>query len=259
MVDAVHHQGGVASWNHPFGTPPGGRPRPQVDVERTRRTIFGQMCGTDAYGTDLLEVGYTLRGHADTQAHLDLWDTFSRHGRFFTGTGVSDDHDGVGWASLENGFATGVWAASVAQPDIVAALSAGRAYSFHVGRWPGGQLDMQVDETVRMGQVSVSHARSRPLVLTVEHLPRGAVVEVVRGVVDFQGIDPSTSVTHSVTVRREGASVRATVPVDTSASCFVRAQVRRADGAVVGIGNPIWLLRDAPRRAVPNGRDADVS
>jgi hypothetical protein len=39
----------------------------------------------------------------------------------------------------------------------------------------------------------------------------------------------------------------------------VRAQVRRADGAVVGIGNPIWLLRDAPRRAVPTGRDADVS
>ncbi len=259
MVESVHHQGGVASWNHPFGTPPGGRLRPQVDLDHSRRTIFQQMRGTDAYGTDLLEVGYTLRGHAGTQAHLDLWDTFSRHGRFFTGTGVSDDHDGVGWASLENGFATGVWAESVAQPDVVAALSAGRAYSFHVGRWPGGQLDMQVDETVRMGQVSVSDARTRPLVLTVEHLPQGAVVEVVCGVVDHTGIDPSTSVTHSIPVRREGASVRATVPVDTGASCFVRAQVRRADGAIIGIGNPIWLLREHLRRALPTGRDADRS
>jgi hypothetical protein len=217
------------------------------------------MHGTDAFGTDLLEVGYTLRGHADTQAHLDLWDTFSRHGRFFTGTGVNDDHDGVGWASLENGFATGVWAASVAQPDVVAALSAGRAYSFHVGRWQGGQLDMQVDEAVRMGQVSVSDARTRTLVVTVEHLPQGATVEVVRGVVDHRGIDPSTSVTHSIAVRKADASVRATVPVDTGAPCFVRAQVRSADGAVVGIGNPIWLLRERPRRGVPTGRDADQS
>jgi hypothetical protein len=257
MVDAVHDLGGVASWNHPFGTP-GGRPLPRWDQDAVRRSVFGAMHANGAYGTDLLEVGYTRRGRADTHAHLDLWDTFSRHGRFFTGTGVNDDHNGVGWASLENGFTTGIWARSVAQPDVVAALSGGRAYSFHAGRWAGGRLDMTVDDAVLMGQVSVSEAKARSLLLTVEHLPRGAVVEVVQGVVDHRGIDPRTSVVHTSTARRSGASVAATVPLDTSSASFVRAHVRTDEGAVIGIGNPVWLLRERPREGLPSHRDADA-
>src|SRR4029078_12961469 len=35
MVDAVHDLGGVASWNHPFGTP-GGRPLPRWDQDAVR-------------------------------------------------------------------------------------------------------------------------------------------------------------------------------------------------------------------------------
>ena len=253
IVNTAHGMGGLVSWNHPFGY--NGPPLlPPTELATKRRSVFRSMQAVGRFGVDILEVGYSLRGNADAGAHLDLWDTFSRNGNFLTGNGTTDDHSGEGWNVLDNGFATGVWAASRTEADLKQALRAGRAYAAHIGRWRGGKLDMLVDDTVPMGGISVSGKSSRRLTIYASNLPGGAIVQLVAGPVDYAGaVDPGTVVVH-----RFGASSfsndLATVTVDTSTSKFYRATVRLADGTIVGTGNPVWLLRTAPPDGVPVAR-----
>jgi hypothetical protein len=219
-----------------------------------RRQVFTSMQAVNRFGVDLLEVGYTLRGSADAGAHIDLWDTFSRNGNFLTGNGTSDDHSGKGWSSLTNGFATGVWAASKTEADLKAALKSGRAYAAHVGRWPGGQLDMLVDDAVPMGGISVSTSSTRRLTIYAGNLPSGSIVQLVAGPVDYAGaVDPGTSILQTLTPA-DFTNNLATVTVNTSTSRFFRPTVRLSNGTIVGTGNPVWLLRSAPPGGVPAPR-----
>ena len=90
------------------------------------------MLGNKALGADLLEVGYPLRGQVNLAHHVGLWDVLSRNALFLTGNGTNDNHVGTDWLhgtdSGSNNFATGVWAASHAQSDLLAGLVAGRAW-----------------------------------------------------------------------------------------------------------------------------------
>ena len=253
MVAGVHAQGGLVSWNHPFGAS-GGPFLPQATQDANRRSVFASMMNNGRYGTDVLEVGYAIRGGCNIGTHLALWDTFSRWAVFVTGTGANDDHNGTNWSILRNGFATGIWAASAAQPDVVAALSAGRAYTYHLAGWPGGGLDMLADATIPMGSVCVGSPATRTLVVQAANLPTGSKVEVVRGPVDYTGNDPGSQVVKTVTAATFGTSGTASVTVDTSTSCFVRVQVRNSGGTIVGIGNPIWFLTAAPTSGIPTAR-----
>ena len=253
MVSSVHAQGRVVSWNHPFGAT-GGPLLPQAQQDTNRRAIFTSMMANGRYASDILEVGYTLRGQASMASHLALWDTFSRWALFITGTGVNDDHQGLHWPTLTNGFTTGLWATSTAQPDVVAALSAGRAYTFHAGNWPNGQLDMLVDGTVPMGKVSVGTATNRALLGSAANLPAGSSVEIITGAVDYTGSDPLTLLAATLGAPAFGASGTAGVTLNTSVPCFVRAQVRNSAGTIIGIGNPIWLLHAAPPAGIPAAR-----
>ena len=187
--------------------------------------------------------------------HLDLWDTFSRHARFLTGNGVSDDHWGQHWPSIRNGFLTGLWAHSRAEKDLTGALAAGRAYLYHPGHTPGLHLDTLVDDAVPMGAVSVSDAGSRRVAIGVAALPADCTLELLTGPVDSTGVDPKTATVHSWPGSEVGTRGRGTVSVDvsTSSACFVRAQVRQA-GAIVASGNPTWLLRRPPADGIPPAR-----
>ena len=138
MVARVHARGGVVSWNHPMGFSSGPLLSPD-EQDRVRRERFAMRQADDLVGADVLEVGYTTRGFQPFSQHLALWDTFSRHARWLTGNGVSDDHSGQDWRSLNNGHLTGLWAASTSEADLATALRSGRAYSFHAGRVPGLQ------------------------------------------------------------------------------------------------------------------------
>jgi hypothetical protein len=220
-----------------------------------RRQTFADLMAEDLLGSDVLEVGYTLRGYMPFSQHLDLWDTFSRQARWLTGNGVSDDHSGHPWRSMSNGFLTGLWAASTASGDLAGALASGRAYVFHPGRTPGLQLDTLVDDAVPMGAASVSAATSRTVAVGLSALPADCTVDLVVGPVDNTGSDPGTSIVSSWPASAFGSTGTGTASaaVGTSASCFVRAQVRRA-GAVVATGNPTWLLQQPPAEGIPPSR-----
>ena len=254
-VTGTHDRGGLVSWNHPFGANVG--PLMSAAAQTTeRRQVFADLIAHDLYGSDILEVGYPVRGQVDIATHLALWDTFSRRARFLTGNGVNDDHSAKNWRTLGNGFATGVWATSAAHSDLMTALAGGRAYTCHAGKWAGGQLDMLVDGSVPMGKASVSSRTTRDLAVFTTNLPAGSAVQIVRGPVDYTGNDPGTAVIATIAASAFGSDGRVSRSIDTSGSCFVRAQVRNSAGAIVGVGNPVWLLRNPPPGGIPARRAA---
>jgi hypothetical protein len=251
-VDRIHSAGGAVSWNHPFGA----SEAPLLSAAQqtqTRRSVFAGLLADDLLGCDVLEVGYRIRGHMPFEQHLALWDTLSRHARFVTGNGVSDDHSGADWRTLLNGFLTGIWASSSSGAAIVSALKAGRAYAYDPGQVQGMHLDTLVDGTVPMGAASVKSVGSRTIAIALAGLPSGCTLHLVRGPVDLAGQDPGTSVVRTWSLAA-GASTVSTA-VDTSSSCFVRPQLRR-NGALVATGNPTWLLRSAPPGGIPGPRAA---
>ena len=253
VVSDVHARGGLISWNHPFGYNTGPLLAP-ADRDIKRRQLFQSMMAVQHFGVDILEVGYRLRGNVDAATHIALWDTFSRNGTFLTGNGTSDDHSGQNWKNLSNGFATGVWAASRSDADLLASLAAGRAFAAHFGLWPGGETDLLVDGAVRMGSVSVATKATRSLAIWASALPSGASVQLVSGPVDYTAaVDPGTVVVRTLAASAFSAGV-ATVSVDTSTSRFYRVQVLAADGTLIGCGNPVWLLRSAPPGGIPPAR-----
>lgn len=255
LVTDIHTGHGVISWNHPFGYN-GGPLLSSAERIAKRHSVFEQLRAVDVYGADILEVGYSLRGNVDAWTHLALWDTFSRNGRFLTGNGTNDDHGGKNWKALNNGFVTGAWATSRSDADLVSALSAGRAFVAHCGRWPLGELDMMADDSVPMGAVDVGSATSHSLSVYVKNLPPGGRVEILSGPVDYANkVDPGTTVVSKLTASSFTGGI-ATATVSTTSSRFVRATVRSADSTIVGAGNPIWLLRSQPPGGVPALRAA---
>lgn len=248
----IHRWGGLASINHPFGSGHGLDSQPAQDAKR--RQVAHRMLATRAYGADVLEAGYHLRGGATLQSHLALWDTLSRAGIWVTGNGVNDAHGGnqTDWRQLGNRFVTTVLARDTSETALLAALAAGRTWCSELGGY-AGLLDLRAG-SCRTGQVSVQPGvLRRPLEITATDLPSAATVQVVQGPVDYgTAQDPATTVVTQLPAR-SFASGSATVLLDTSRSSFVRAEVVVGD-RVVAFTNPVWLLQEQPPVAPPPGR-----
>jgi hypothetical protein len=116
-----------------------------------------------------------------------------------------------------------------------------------------GQLDLLVDDVVPMGSASVSGAAQRSVKIVATGVPAGGALRVVRGTVDYAGTadpTPSTQIVATYPASElTGGSV--TVSVDTSVSRFVRTEVVNSAGTVVGVSNPVWLLREQPPDGIP--------
>jgi hypothetical protein len=237
VVDHIHASGGLASINHPSISAAG-------------------LLAMGGGGADLIEVGYGRGGPSALQGQLDKWDALSRNGLFLTGNGASDDHSGQGWEEKPNRFWTAAWSTRLAQPDLLDALRRGSTFTGYLGAF-AGTVDMTVDGTVPMGSVVVAPARARTLRLQVTGMPDGGAVHVVRGVVDRAGAadpGPGTTVVKSLAA---GDLARAPeLSLDVSGDCFHRVQVTDRSGAVVGYGQPIWLLGATPPGGVPEFRRA---
>jgi hypothetical protein len=244
IVDFIHARGGVASINHPFK--PGDSSR-----SATAETVAADLLAIRAGGADILEVGYANAHGGDLAEHLAVWDTLSRNGVFLTGNGVSDDHSGHNWAGQKNRFYTAAWAGLLDETSLVDSLARGRGYVGFLGGF-GGTIDMSVDSAVPMGAVSVSELTSRTLAVDVTGLPTGGGVRILRGTVDNAGTGTPTP--NTTVVRTLGASDLESsnlVPIDTGEDCFHRLEVINSAGAVVGFGQPIWVLKSEPSTGIP--------
>ncbi len=257
-VPHIHAAGGLVSYNHPFGyTMPPAYPIAQQDMllKKVARDLLPTEKRPAAFGADLLEVGYPLRNGVNLGHHLALWDIMSRNAVFLTGNGTSDDHYGQDWLGLINNWVTSTWAASTAEADLLAALAAGRAWCGSLSRYRGS-LDLLVDGSCPMGSVSVSTVGSRQLVATATHIPAGGSLQVLQGTVDHAGtadLAANTRVIASYGAGDVGGGSVGT-SIDTSQHSFVRTQVLDGAGIIIGVSNPVWLLRSRPARGIPAAR-----
>ncbi|HYN75518.1 MAG TPA: PKD domain-containing protein [Candidatus Limnocylindria bacterium] len=249
----IHDAGGVASYNHPFGSGTGSASS-QSAQDSARRGRATELIAARAYGCDVLEVGYPVKGGVQIGGYLSLWDALSRNGIFITGNGVSDDHSGQNWLTQSANFVTWAWAESTDRGALTQALAAGRVYWGNPAAFRG-QIDLLVDGYVPMGAVSVESMASRTLRVIATGLPSGSTVDVVTGPVDYAGSafpDPVTS-TKTIPASAFGAGFADTV-VDTTSDTFVRAVVRSSSGSIVAGSNPVWLLRTPPAAGIPLAR-----
>jgi hypothetical protein len=261
VVPAVHRAGGLLSYNHPFGYGFGWKLRPESEQNKELKSVAAALMPTDsvpaAMGADLLEVGYPNRHGVDLVHHVGLWDILSRNGAFLTGLGSNDDHWGQNWYGLLNNWYTSVWARSTAIPDLLTAMGSGRAWAASLSGYRGS-MDLLVDGSAPMGSVSVSSVTSRKLTAYATDLPANGALEVIRGEVDYAGhqdLSPQRQVIGHYPAS-DLASGTITQKVDTSEASFVRAQILDAQGKVVALSNPVWLLRSAPPGGVPARRGA---
>jgi hypothetical protein len=260
VVPQIHAAGGLVSYNHPYGYgTPAALPAARQDalLAHVATALLPTASRRAALGADLLEVGYHLRQGVDLGHHVALWDVMSRNAAFLTGNGTSDDHFGRNWSGILNNWVTSTWAASTAEAHLLEALAAGRAWCASLSRYRGS-LDLLVDGLCPMGSASVSRLTSRRLVARATRLPAGGSLQVLQGVVDFAGTADPTANTRVVGAYRAAdlAGGRVRQRIDTRKASFVRTQVLNASGAVVGLSNPVWLLRHAPPDGIPAPRAA---
>jgi hypothetical protein len=259
-VPQIHAAGGLVSYNHPYGYgDPALLPVTQQDalLAQVAKQLLPTATTKAALGADLLEVGYNKRQGVDLAHHVALWDVMSRNAVFLTGNGTSDDHFGQNWFGIHNNWFTSTWAKSTAEADLLAALAAGRAWCASLSRYRGS-LDLLVDGSCPMGSVSVSSVTSRRLVASATRIPSGGSLRVLQGVVDYAGTASPTANTRVIGSYPASSLTGGSVAqqVNTSKGSFVRTQVVNSSGTIIGVSNPVWLLRAAPPGAIPAPRAA---
>ena len=253
-IPQIHRAGGLASYNHPYGYAEGTL-LPIAQQQAMLAQVAAALLATRAMGVDLIEIGYNVRQGVGLAGHVALWDVMSRNAVFLTGNGTNDDHYGQDWTGIVNNFFTSTWAASTAEADLLASLAAGRAWCAPLASYRGS-MDLLVDGACPMGSVSVSGVGSRQLSVSATDVPAGGSVQVVQGPVDYAGtqaLSAGTVVVASVAAA-DLAGDQVGVALDTTASSYVRTQVVDASGAVIGLSNPVWLLRDQPPHGIPAPR-----
>lgn len=262
VIPQIHAAGGLASYNHPFGTPliPA---LPQAKQDTLLTQAATSLLRNSAISCDILEVGYPLRNGVDLAHHLGLWDVMSRNAVFLTGNGVSDDHDGLDWTGSGNNWVTCAWAASASQKALLAALAAGQVWCGSLPKFPlsaGAALNLMVDGSCPMGSVSLSSRASRQLTVTAAGVPANGSVQVQRGTVDYAGTadpSPTTAVIASYTAAELAATGgQKVLTVDTTAESFVRVVVLDSARVIQAASNPVWMLRKTPPGGIPAARQA---
>lgn len=261
LIPRIHSSGGLASYNHPYGTNQHATALPQATQDALLQRQAVALLDNGALGADLIEVGYPLRAGVDLAHHAGLWDVLSRNAMFLTGNGVSDDHLGWSWKKILTNWLTMTWAASPTMSDTLAALAAGRAWCGSLSGFSlsaGGSLDLLVDGICPMGSVSVSALTSRQLAVTGTGIPAGGTVAVLQGTVDYAGTSqpvPNTAAVASWTgAELAAAGGTVTYAADTTDECFARLAVADATGTVVALSNPVWMLHNQPPNGIPAPR-----
>ncbi|NEE04402.1 hypothetical protein G1H10_29955 [Phytoactinopolyspora halotolerans] len=235
MVEFIHRHGGLVQWNHP------------LDIE-TPESLAALMIERDNLGADLVEIG-----REPVENLLDVFDIAARNAVFFTGVGVTDDHEGTDWLHQKNNWLTYVWAPSTGVADLTGALRAGRAWFCDPARWRG-ELDVLAWGKPAMGGVAVCDDASVPMEVTATDLPAGYHLDIIVGTVDYAGLADLSPSHAAVSVPAVSGASRNPLDVAVGDGAYVRPQIRDASGALVAVGNPVWLLRTVPPRGIPDDR-----
>jgi hypothetical protein len=267
-VEQVHEQGGLVSYNHPWGIGIYGDLH-ETPEQKQQRILAAKLSllANGLLGCDMIEAGYRWRHGINLAGHLDLWDCLTANAMFKTGIGVTDSHGSTpfyGWApwqpsaTYENNYVTWLWATDVSEGPLLDALAGGRAYFGDPYRWQG-ELDLASLDGFPMGRVVLTDKGSHEVVVRVTNVPSGVDVRLAQAEIRE---DPPTSYTTVNWLRQEslgGAVVDGvfadTVTVDVALPSFVRVEVWNGT-AEWAFSNPLAFVHDVPAAGVPAPRVA---
>lgn len=237
MVAWARRYRGLVSYNHPLDGPVGGAGELARVLVETRNL-----------GAHILEVG----SPQDVEAVAWAYDVAARNSVFATATGVSDDHSGRAWETRPARWITSTWAGTLQEPDLLAAVSAGRAWFWDLAGW-SGVMDLRVQGARAMGGVLMTTDARTSVEVVATDLPSDGTLEIIVGRVDDAGtadLRPAVDVTRLAARQVFGGSSTVTV----APGSYVRSVVRDRAGATVGFSNPVWVLGQIPPSGVPRDR-----
>lgn len=202
FVDAVHASGGIVSIAHPFGTQVTLPTGTAAEREHGVASLGAFLVSHRAWGADLIEVGYPVRGGYYLSDHLHLLDYLLANGVRICGVATTDSHGGY---ELENpqlgtedesNFVTWIGDAdrSTAPAGLIASLrgcddSFGDPFFVHGGMWISVRADSTGRQVMDMDLSGVS--------------PSAQFFE-------YEGEVDSTGVPHAPVYRSYGAPVART-------------------------------------------------
>lgn len=257
LVSRLHEQGGLVSYNHPFGTGGGDLSR-TAQIERVR-AIAAELISENVFGAELLEVGYRQRGGVDLAGHLKVWDACSRAGVFVTGIGVNDNHSGMGWDTAENNFSTWIYASEPTVGPLSHALKAGRAYFGDLSKY-NGDINIRSANGTTMGQAELQADHGNHITVTVSDLPAGwfvdlVTLDMVKGSETTMVTSPEDSDYARISLgASEFTGGEAAVTIDSAVEQVHRLEVLDNTRQIVAISNPMWLLREGTDFDIPPER-----
>ena len=227
-VQHVQDHGAAALCNHPFGTYVGVVWAGE-DADVLTSALIDEWIGADAYGCDLVEVGYTAR-EVDLDHHLQLWDGLSAAGLYVVGVGTSDHHWTDDWLTMPNRFVTWAFLDVPTREDLARELAAGRVFFGDPAPFVGAEpmLDLWSEHGAVMGQVLVSDL-DQVLHVQTGTLEPGWTLELV---VDGQIVED---------VALAGDETDTVFVLQRADVGTVRAQIRDDAGELILLSNPIWL------------------
>jgi hypothetical protein len=240
MVDFIHENGGLSSWNHPMGS---------IYKTATPASVAEITVRTNALGADIVEIGHQRQ----LDDLLGVFDIAARNAVVFTATGVTDDHYAEDWVNQSVNYLTSVWSASEDLPDLLNSLRLGRAWFAAAGAWRG-TLDIEADGMAAMGRVLSSASDKAAVRISLTDLPNESTVEIITGPVDRPGVADLRAVTSSMLVPAAGLKHNChefDLKRPAGQGVYIRAQVRDASGTVVGVGNPFWFLPEGEGPTIP--------
>lgn len=241
--EAIAHvlaHGGVFAYNHAF-TEWKASELSEEEKDRLVAYVADELAAAEVFGASLLEVGFPHPKEDFSDRHyLGLWDALASRGVFLTGDGDSDNHHATadGWLHGNN-FVTFVGLPEdtpATEESIVASLVRGSCFAAD----PTACRHLSLTAGDRpMGSILVGDAVA--VELSAERIAAGGyAVRIVNGREDGRiGI-------------REGCVRESYTLAATELYNFVRYEIRRHDGRLLGLTNPIYLVGDAalvPERA----------
>lgn len=231
LFDQVEAQGAFISINHP-SLPSG-------------EACMG--CGWTVKDTDWSRVtaievinGASMRTSGPEGAFngITFWDKLLREGHRITAIAGSDNHDATDTTGAKQSPvgtpATVVYAKQLSTAGIIAGVKSGRVF-IDVAGLPDATLDMRAEAdgqtAVMGGTLQLGVRKGASLYVTTTNLPPDATVELVTGGDGTDIIKLWNAPSYMVGI------------ANGVASGWVRANVRDADGKLLLLGNPIYLVR----------------
>ena len=238
-IDLVHNRGGLVSLNHMFGT--GGSPSTV-----TKEELALQLISMDAYGVDILEVGYRSRAGRSLADYLWVWDALGMNGIYVLGNGVTDYHgsqDFGNWKNGKNNMVTWIWATSPSKSDLLEGLKRGRIFFGDPGTFDGS-LTFRTSDGMPMGSLQITDRTSTELEVDIRGIhPTDNIRFIRNGVLLSERIAGEKNV--RLTFDSELLPIEPTV---------FRIEVIDQDGREKLFSNPLWFARKAPLRGQPGSR-----